>query len=143
MTSGPRMPSLSRYSTGERPLCPAIQSLTSFSVSLRWMWSFRPCFLENSALQSIISSLTEYIAWNAIENNPPSFHPRLSSYVLTHSSFWNSASSLLLWSSTTYEMTGLRPISTAAFLAISGNQYWSLKVTVPDLIISRQATFVA
>ena len=143
MTSGPRTPSLSRYSTGERPLCPAIQSLTSFSVSLRWMWSFRPCFLANSALQSIISSLTEYIAWNAIENNPPSFHPRLSSYVLTHSSFWNSASSLLLWSSTTYEMTGLRPISTAAFLAISGNQYWSLKVTVPDLIISRQATFVA
>ena len=40
-------------------------------------------------------------------------------------------------------MTGLRPISTAAFLAIIGYQYWSLNVTVPVLIISRQATFVA
>ena len=55
---------------------------------------------------------------------------------------WCSAVALSKLSRMTKEMKGRIPISRAACRALVAYQYWSLKVVVPLLIISRQATLV-
>ena len=46
----------------------ALQSSTSFSVSLRWTCSLSPCSAAKPAAQTMASSQTEYMAWTDITN---------------------------------------------------------------------------